>query len=99
MIFNLIWFFVDETDHVEEERKEQRKEEKRKKKEELRKQKEKAESFQFSPRTSLIINVTLYLTIIVGGGWFLYNYYLEFQDRVALRGYTNPEEQIPRDEF
>ena len=44
MIFNFVWFFLDDTDHVEEERKELIKEEKRRKREELKKQKEKEEN-------------------------------------------------------
>jgi len=98
MIFNLIWFFMDDTNYVEEEQKENLKEEKRKKRDEKRKLKEMEENKEnlFSPRASMLINIIIYGTLIIGGAWYGYQYYQEFQLRSQI---NNPVEYQPPDEF
>jgi len=97
MVFNFIWFFIDDTDHQEEDRKELLKEEKRKKKEDVRKQKEEEEMKQhyFGKRSSLIINIILYALVLLGGAYFGYSYYLDFQQRLDLK--KPPVEWVPPD--
>lgn len=93
MIFNIIFLFVDDTNYIEKEAKENRKEEKRRKKEEEEKKrkeeklKKKIESMM-SPTTKKIVDSVLYIfyvLIAVGIGWYGYNWYLDFAERLAIK--------------
>jgi len=92
MIFNFIWFFIDDNDYVEDEKKEARKEEKRMKREEVKKQKEAEENKDkgFGKNSALIINVLLYSVILIGGSYYGYYWYHDFQSRVNKGVYQEP---------
>jgi len=101
MIFNLLFFFMDDTDYQEQEKKEQRKEEKRKKKEEERKQKEleKKKPLIANPKLKLLVDIILYIlyAILLGVAvWYGYYWFQDFQHQVIVKhmgdsGINSPE--------
>lgn len=95
MIFNLVYFFIDTTDHQAAERKEKVKEEKRQKKEDERKKKKEEKRKEklakmMSPRTRLLVNSLIYIFMVLGlmySAKWTYDYYQVLQ--VELAGNTN----------
>jgi len=92
MIFNLAYFFVDNTDYKEAERKEKLKEEKKQKKEEERnkkkaeKRKKKLEKMM-SPKTRMIVNTLIYVglaAVTLYIGFWLYRHYQHLQQELKL---------------
>jgi len=102
MIFNLGYFFIDNTDHLEEERKEKAKEEKRVKKEDEKKKKQaekrkKKLDKMMSPRTRFIVNTLIYIGLVILLGLVVrwgYAYYLDLQ--LELETLQNP---VPKRDF
>ena len=91
MPFNIGIFFLDDTNYQELEKKEAEKEERKKKKEEEKKKKmaekgiveKKKDLFEgMNPTTRLIVNIFLYIAIFGGIGYFFYDYYIRFQERL-----------------
>jgi len=110
MIFNLAFFFIDDTNYQEQERKEKAKEEKKKKREEERKQKELEKKKNEPPLIGnpilrVLVDVilyTLYVVVIVGAIWYGYHWFLDFQQQVIVRhmgdsGIHSPEYESVQD--
>jgi len=101
MIFNLVYFFIDSTDHQAEERKEKAKEEKRQKREDERK-KRKAEKRKkelekmMSPKMRLLVNTLIYLflfLVLAYGVKWTYDYYLVLQQELAAQANPNATQE------
>jgi hypothetical protein len=103
MIINVVFFFVDDTDYQEEERKEKRKEEKRKKKEEEKKQKEleNKKPLIANPKLKLAVDIVLYAlygSLLIGAVWYGYYWFLDFQQQV-LQKHLGPDTGINSPEY
>jgi len=97
MIFNLVYFFIDATDHQAEERKEKAKEERRQKKESERKKKKAAKRKEelekmMSPKMRLFVNTIIYILLIlvlVYACKWTYEYYLVLQQELEIQANPN----------
>jgi len=93
MIFNIVYFFLDTTDHKSEEERERRKEERKQKRDEEKRQKEaekrkKKLDDMMDPKTRRLANLGIYLFLgccALYVLYYTYNYYLFLQEELAMQ--------------